>query len=382
MKVPITRPFFDDDDRRALLAPLETGWVVQGPHVATFERDFAAYTGARHAAACTSCTTALHLALAAAGIGPGDEVLVPALTWVATANAVLYVGATPVLCDVALDTFTVDLDALEARITPRTRAIIPVHLFGLAVDMPRVMALAAEHDLRVVEDAACGLDARVDGRHVGTWGDYGAFSFHPRKAITTGEGGMVTTADPDGDATVRALRDHGAVRGEAPQGLGAFDLLGFNYRMTDFQGALGVTQLAKARWIHQRRSALADRYAALLSPIDGLRPPVTPAGYTHGWQAYVCLFAPEAPRFDRLDALRARRDRLMAALAADGVQTRPGTHAVHTLGLYRDRLGTTAADCPRASLAEGLSIALPLYPTMTEAEQDHVVDRLAAHASG
>lgn len=382
IEVPITRPCFDDDDRRAIAAPLDTGWVVQGPHVAEFERRFAAYTGAAHAAAATSCTTALHLALVAAGIGPGDEVLVPALTWVATANAVLYTGATPVLCDVALDTFNVDVPALAARVTARTRAVIPVHLFGLPADLPAIMALAAKHDLRVIEDAACGLDARIDGRHVGTWGDYGAFSFHPRKAITTGEGGMVTTADPDGDATVRALRDHGAVRGAAPQGLGAFDLLGFNYRMTDFQGALGVSQLAKAAAMHARRAALADRYATRLAALDWLRPPTTPTGHTHGWQAYVCLFAPDAPRFDHLDALRARRDRLMAALAADGVQTRPGTHAVHTLGLYRERLGTTAADCPGASLAEGLSIALPLFATMTEAEQDHVVDRLKAHGPG
>lgn len=389
MKVPITRPFFDDDDRAAVAAPLDTGWVVQGPNVAAFEDLFARHTGAAHAVACTSCTTGLHMALVAADVGPGDEVLVPAFTWVATANVVLYVGATPVLCDVDLDTFNVDVDDLARRITPRTKAMIPVHLFGLPADMARLNALAAEHDLKVIEDAACGLDARIDGQHVGTFGDFGAFSFHPRKAITTGEGGMVTTADAGRDALLRALRDHGAAKSDlARHGdkqaflLSAFELMGFNYRMTDFQGALGVTQMKKAPWIHARRTALAQRYDRLLADLDWLHTPAVPAGWTHGYQAYVCLFAPEAPAFDRLDALRDRRNALMSALEADGVQTRQGTHAVHTLGLYRDRFGLTAADYPNAALAENLSMALPLFPTMTEAEQDWVVERLKAHGPG
>ncbi len=389
MKVPITRPFFDDDDRAAVAAPLDTGWVVQGPNVAAFEGLFAQHTGAAHAVACTSCTTGLHMALVAADVGPGDEVLVPAFTWVATANVVLYVGATPVLCDVELDTFNVDVDDLARRITPRTKAMIPVHLFGLPADMARLNALAAEHDLKVIEDAACGLDARIDGQHVGTFGDFGAFSFHPRKAITTGEGGMVTTADAGRDALLRALRDHGAAKSDlARHGdkqaflLSAFELMGFNYRMTDFQGALGVTQMKKAPWIHERRTALAQRYDRLLADLDWLRTPTVPDGWTHGYQAYVCLFAPEEPTFDRLAALRDRRNALMSALEADGVQTRQGTHAVHTLGLYRDRFGLTAADYPNAALAENLSMALPLFPTMSEAEQDWVVDRLKAHGPG
>lgn len=389
MKIPITKPVFDDADRAAVASPLDTGWVVQGPNVARFEANFATYVGAPSAIACSNCTTGLHMGLAAAAIGPGDEVLVPAFTWVASANAALYCGATPVLCDVSLDTFNVDLDDLEARLTPRTRAVVPVHLFGLPADMGRLMPWARKHGLAVVEDAACGLDARIDGQHVGTFGDYGAFSFHPRKAITTGEGGMVLTADAAKDALVRSLRDHGASKSDATRHaaknaflLSEFNVLGYNYRMTDMQGALGVTQLAKARWIHERRCALAARYDRLLSGLSWLRTPVVPAGWTHGYQSYVCLFAPETPTFAALERLRTERDALMTTLEENGIQTRQGTHAVHTLGYYRDRFGLRAEDYPNAALAENLSITLPLYPQMTDEEQDYVVEHLSRWSRG
>jgi perosamine synthetase len=389
MKIPITKPVFDDADRAAVASPLDTGWVVQGPNVARFEADFASYVGAPSAIACSNCTTGLHMGLAAAGVGPGDEVLVPAFTWVASANAVLYCGATPVLCDVSLDTFNVDLDDLEARLTTRTRAVVPVHLFGLPADMVRLMPWARRRGLAVIEDAACGLDARIDGQHVGTFGDFGAFSFHPRKAITTGEGGMVLCADAAKDALVRSLRDHGASKSDATRHaaknaflLSEFNVLGYNYRMTDMQGALGVTQLAKARWIHDRRSALAARYDQLLSGLSWLRTPVVPAGWTHGYQSYVCLFAPETPSFAALERLRAERDALMTRLEEDGIQTRQGTHAVHTLGYYRDRFDLRAEDYPNAALAENLSITLPLYPQMTEVEQDYVVEHLSRWSPG
>lgn len=384
MQIPITKPVFDDADRAAIAAPLETGWVVQGPNVARFEADFARYTGASHAVACSNCTTGLHMALAAAGIGPGDEVLVPAFTWVATANAALYCGATPVLCDVSLDTFNVDVADLAGRITPRTKAMVPVHLFGLPAEMAPLLALASKHGLAVVEDAACGLDARIDGRHVGTFGDFGAFSFHPRKAITTGEGGMVLTGDAGRDSALRTLRDHGASKSDAARHgskgaflLSEFNVLGFNYRMTDMQGALGVTQLAKARWIHERRVALAARYDRLLGGLPWLRTPQVPTGWTHGYQSYVCLFAPETPTFAALERLRDARNAFMTQLEADGIQTRQGTHAVHTLGLYRDRYGLRPEDYPGAALAENLSITLPLYPQMTDDEQDYVVEHLS-----
>ncbi len=383
IRVPITRPCFDDDDRAAIVGPLATGWVVQGPNVAEFERRFAEYTGAGHAVASTSCTTGLHLALAALGIGPGDEVIVPAFTWVASANVVLYCGATPVLCDVDADTFNVDLADLEARITPRTKALLPVHLFGLPVDMGPLLELARRHGLAVVEDAACGTGARWQGTHVGHIGDFGAFSFHPRKAITTGEGGMVLTNDAEGARLLRTLRDHGASKsdlarheGKAAFLLSEFNVMGFNYRMTDIQGALGVTQMAKLEWIQARRTALAHRYDALLADLDWLRVPGVPDGDTHGYQSYVCVYRPEAPTMANVDSLFERRCALMMRLESEGVSTRQGTHAVHGLGLYRERFGLRPEDYPQAWIAERVSLALPLFPTMTEAEQDRVVELL------
>lgn len=390
MQVPITRPWFDDDDFSRLRQPLETGWVAQGPLVAEFEQAVAEFTGVPHAVACTSATTGLHLAMAALGVGPGDEVLVPAFTWLATANAVLYQGATPVLCDIDLATFNVDLADLERRVTPRTKAVIPVHLFGLPADMAGVLDFAAAHDLAVVEDAACGLGAAIDGVHVGGHGACGVFSFHPRKAVTTGEGGMVTTHDATLAETLRSLRNHGARVPPRTDGarvppflMAQYAELGFNYRLTDLQGALGVTQMAKAGRIRTLRTARAERYHRLLAPLaDRLALPAVPAGMAHGWQSYVVTYQPETPSLANAERLGAARDQLMLALADAGVQTRPGTHAVHALDLYRSRLGYTPEACPNAWLAERLSIALPLFPTMTDAEQDYVAETLTTLLAG
>lgn len=389
MQVPITRPWFDEDDLDVIRRPLESGWVVQGPYVEQFERAFADFTGADAAVATTSCTTALHLALAALDIGPGDEVIVPSLTWVATANAAVYCGATPVLVDIDLATFNIEPAAVEAAITPRTRAIVPVHLFGLPAEMEPLLALARTHDLAIVEDAACGLGSRWRGRHVGTLGDFGAFSFHPRKAITTGEGGMIIARDPARLERTRIMRDHGASRSDrarhgAADGfrLGPFAELGYNYRMTDIQGALGTTQMKKAPLVLERRRARAARYDRLLADLDWLRTPKVPPDAEHGYQSYVCLFAPEPPTLAALPTLEAARDRLMRFAAEQGVATRQGTHAVHALDYYARRLGHAPEDLPNALMAERLSITLPLYPQMTDAEQDHVVDVLTRGFDG
>jgi perosamine synthetase len=195
MRIPITKPFFGEEERKAILEPLESGWIVQGPKVAQFENLFAEFTGVPYAIATTSCTTALHLSLIAMGIGPGDEVILPSFTFVATANAIEYTGATPVFCDIDLNTFNIDVKEVPKKVTEKTKAIIPVHLFGLSADMKPILKIAEQHGLRVIEDAACGLGSYYDGRHVGTFGDSGCFSFHPRKAITTGEGGMITAED-------------------------------------------------------------------------------------------------------------------------------------------------------------------------------------------
>jgi len=382
VRIPIARPWFGAEERAAVASPLETGWVVQGPHVAEFERRFGTFVGAPHASATTSCTTALHLAVVALGLKPGDEVIVPAFTWVSSPNAVLYTSATPIFCDVDLGTFNASVEAIEAAITPRTVGIMPVHLFGLCADMPAIVDLARRRGLWIVEDAACGFGARIDGRHAGTFGDVGCFSFHPRKAITTGEGGMTTTADAGVDARVRRLRDHGASCSDfarhttATTLLADYDLLGFNYRMTDIQGALGCAQMDRADEVLRLRRRHAARYDERLAAVDWLRRPRTPERFEHGFQSYVCLFQPEPPTLANVEHLQARRDRVMAALERRGIATRQGTHAAALTGYYAARYGLRREDFPNAFLAERLTIALPMYAQLTEVEVDEVAAAL------
>lgn len=372
MKVPISRPWFGPEEQAAVLVPLETGWVVQGPQVAAFEAAFSRFTGAAHCVATTSCTSALHLALILAGVGPGDEVIVPALTWVATANVVEMQGARPVFVDVDPVTFNLDVAQAAEAITPRTRVILAVSLFGLSADLDPLRALAQRHGLRLVEDAACAFGTTYRGVHAGTLADFGCFSFHPRKAITTGEGGMLTTQDAALAAAARSLRDHGASvsdlarhHGPAPYRLPEFDAVGYNYRMTDLQGALGVVQMTRAEEILRLRRALAANYDEALRGLTRLR---RPSGEGHSYQSYVTVF----------DGSPEERNQLMERLQEAGVSTRPGTHAVPLLGYYRERYGLRPEDFPAARDAERLSIALPLYALLTSAEQAYVVEQLCA----
>lgn len=375
MKIPITRPYFDDAEKAAVVGPLETGWVVQGPNVAEFERLFAEYTGAAHALAASSCTTALHLALAALDVGPGDEVIVPAFTFIATANVVEYQGATPVLVDIDLRTFNVDVGQIEARITARTKAVMPVSLFGLSADIKPIMALAGRRGLYVVEDAACAIGARYQGAHAGTLSHLAAFSFHPRKAITTGEGGMLVTQNAAWAADVEARRSHGGTVSDlARHEKGAFalpdhDVLGYNYRMTDLQGAIGVAQMGKLAWIVARRRELARRYDEVLSGLEGVSTPYVPPGCEHAYQSYVLLVGDEA---------RLGRDDLARELLARGISVRQGTHAVHIQGYYRHKYGLAAEDFPISLYADRHSLTLPLFPAMTDAEQGFVVEQVRA----
>lgn len=374
MHIPVTRPVLGEEEIAAVAERLRSGWLVQGPKVAEFEQLWAEFTGAPSARATTSCTTALHLALLAVGVRPGDEVIVPAFTWVATANVVEYCGATPVFVDIDLATYCLDVAAVEAAITDRTIAVIPVHEFGLAVDMDPLMEIARRRGLRVVEDGACACGTLYHDRHVGTFGDAGCFSFHPRKAITTGEGGMVTTADPEIARLIEVLRSHGAETSDLQRhasgsgfALPEFNRLGFNYRMTDIQGAIGVVQMGRLEGILEARRTVAARYTAELSEVDGLTLPTEPPGYRHVYQSYVTL----------VEESGARRDKAALALQDAGIATRQGTHAVHALGYYRDKYGLSAQDCPNAWTADRQSLTLPLYAGMTDAEQSYVVDRVS-----
>ncbi len=379
IRIPISKPCFDAADREAVLKPLESGWVVQGPFVRQFEEKFSAFSGARFSIACSSCTTALHVAVTALGLKPGDEVIVPAFTWVSTANVVEYLGGRPVFCDIDLRTFNIDTRQVETSITPRTVGIIPVHLFGLCADIGPVLEMANKHGLWMVEDAACAFGAKYHQRHAGTFGQMGCFSFHPRKSITTGEGGMITTSRADLDQAARSLRDHGASRSDLARHdepdaflLGEYERLGYNFRLTDIQGALGCSQMERADWILGERARLAKLYDEMLAGVDWLQTPVVPEGFVHGYQAYVCLFRPEVPTLKNVERLHRRRNEIMRCLEGQGIATRQGTHAPVTLAYYVKKYGLRPERFAQAYLADRLTLALPLYAQMTEAEQDLV----------
>lgn len=387
-RIPITRPCFGEKELKAVQCPIETGWVVQGPFVAEFERQFAEFTGAAFALATSSCTTALHTALVCLDVKPGDEVIVPAFTWVATPNVVEYMSARPVFCDIDLDTFNIDSTQIEAHVTDRTVGIIPVHLFGLCADMDPIREIASRHNLWVVEDAACAFGATYSGQHAGTLADIGCFSFHPRKNITTGEGGMLTTSHEGFHARACSLRDHGASCSDHarhtssdPFVLPEFEQVGFNYRMTDIQAALGCAQIERARWILGERHRRARRYDEMLRDIDWLTTPHVPEGYRHGYQAYVCLLHPEAVRAENMGSLPFQRSTLMAWLEKVGIATRPGTHAPTLLDYYANKYSLRPEAHAKARVADRLSLGLPLFPQMTDEQQDLVVQQLVACAA-
>jgi len=381
--IPISRPFLGEEELAAVQEPLRDGWVVQGPRVAEFEAKFSEFTGAAHSIAVTSCTTALQIAVAALGTRPGDEVIVPSFTWVSTANVVELMGARAVFCDVELDSFNLDVSALEAAVTEATVGVIPVHLFGLPADMTAVNEVATRHGLWVVEDAACAFGTKTPEGHAGTLSKAGCFSFHPRKSITTGEGGMITTDDGEFAALARSLRDHGASISDHARHnqkgsfkLADYEHLGFNYRMTDIQGALGSVQMDRAGWILSERTRQAEFYDQALADLEWLRTPKVPAGVTHGWQAYVCLYAPQEPSLANVERLGEARNALMAALEEAGIATRPGTHAPVLTKLYRERNGFGLDDFPQARMAEALSLALPLYAGLPDEALTRVAEAL------
>jgi len=370
--IPISRPSLSDEEWHALHGSLESGWLIQGPKVKEFEEAFARRHRAPHAVAASSGTTALHLALAALGVGPGDEVIVPAFTWVATANAVLYAGATPVFVDVCEGTYNLDCARVPAALSSRTRAVIPVHLFGLCADMAALGSLLPA-GIPVIEDAACAAGAGYYGTPAGALGQVACFSFHPRKSITTGEGGMLLTGDATIARRVRELRNHGlreADPGSPPppsSRLAEIEVLGFNYRLTDLQAAIGLVQLAKLDRFVAERAHWARWFANELADIAWLRMPEVPEHYDHAWQSFVTVVTEEAPL---------SRDDLMARLQERGIATRPGTHAVPELAYYRERFGFTPGQFPVAARLLTRSMAIPLHNCMTPDDYRYVVDAL------
>jgi dTDP-4-amino-4,6-dideoxygalactose transaminase len=354
---------------RAVKEVIESGWVTQGPKVAEFERAMAELCGARHAVAVSSCTTALHLALICAGVGAGDEVVVPSMSYIATANVVVHAGGTPVFAEVHGDTFNLDADDVRRRITPRTKAIILVHQLGLPADIDAFQTLAAERRLKLIEDAACAVGSRYRGRPIGSHGEQVTFSFHPRKVVTTGDGGMIATDSDAYAARLRRLRQHAmsvpdtvrhgstrVVREEYPE-------VGYNYRMTDIQAAVGIEQLKRLPFMLERRRQLAAGYDAAFAGDDRILTPVVPDGVEWNVQSY-------AVRLRGFDA--ARRDAVMQALLDRGIASRPGVMLAHREAAYAH----LAVSLPVSEAASDSSLILPMHHELTEAEQHEVADEL------
>ncbi len=386
MKIPISKTHFTEKEFENILKPLQTGWVVQGPYVAEFEKKWSEFTGAKNSIAVTSCSTALNLSLWALGIKYGDEVIVPAFTWVATANAVESIGAKPVFCDIDIATFNMDVNKLENLITPKTKAIIPVHLFGLAADMDIITEIARKKKLYIIEDAACGFASQYKNTHVGNFGEAGCFSFHPRKAITTGEGGMITTNNNELAEKLRAMRDHGATTSDLQRHIGIkpyllpdFPYLGFNYRMTDIQASIGISQLDRAGDISYMRTLIADKYDKYLEDVLWLKKPYRHKDYKHGFQSYVCMFSSEKIDMNNISEINEQRNKFMEYLQQNGISTRPGTHGVHMLKYYADKYSIKPEDYPDTFIADRCSIAFPLFQVMTDGEFDYIIKTIKSY---
>jgi dTDP-4-amino-4,6-dideoxygalactose transaminase len=370
--LPYNLPDIEQGEIDEVIDTLRSGWITTGPKTIEFERRFAEYVGARHAIAVNSCTGGLHVALAAAGIGPGDEVIVPTMTFCATANVVVHLGATPILVDVEPDTLNIAPQSLEAAITPRTRAVMPVHLYGHPCDMDRIGEIARAHRLLVVEDAAHAVGAEWCGRRVGTVSPATVFSFYATKNLTTAEGGMITTDEDECAEQMRIWVLHGishdAWKRYSAEGSWYYEVCvpGFKYNLTDLQSALGLRQLARLEAMTLRRAELADVYRAGLCDLAEIELPAHRANIRHAWHLYAIRL--------RLERLKINRAEFIERLKSEGIGTSVHFIPLHRQPYYRDRFSLRPRDFPVADAAYERLISLPLYTKMTAHDVEDVIE--------
>ena len=366
MNIPIAKPYLGIEEESAAVEAIHSGWVSQGPKVKEFEEMFAGYVGARYGVATTSCTTALHAALVVSGISTGDEVIVPSLSFIATANSVVHAGAMPVFADIDPETCNITAGTIEKVITKKTKAVMPVHQMGLPVDLDPIMDLCEKRGLVLIEDAACAIGSEYKGKKIGGHGNIACFSFHPRKIITTGEGGMITTNDPEIAERLRKLRHHGMSVSDVERHdskkivIERYFEIGYNYRMTDIQAAIGIEQLKRLPFIIKRRRQIADFYNTELSKITGLKVPKISEYAFHNYQSYWI----ELP-----DSTPVSRDELMQKLLDKGIATRRGVMAIHMEESYSKH----KVSLPETERITKNTVLLPLYTAMTIEEQAYVI---------
>ncbi len=368
--IPITKPYFDEDEIKALKECLDSGWVTQGPMTERFENLFKEEHHCEYAVSVSSCTAALHIALLALGISAGDEVIVPAFTWITSASCVEYVGGTVRFVDVETETMNIAPERLEEAITSKTKAIIAVHLFGCPARMDEIMWIAKKYNLYVVEDCACAIGTTYKGRKVGTIGDIGCFSFHPRKAITTGEGGICSTDDEALYYKMLQYKNHGlnSVKKDEDYGkpyyMGIYDEVGYNLRLSDIQAAVGIAQFKKLHLLLEDRKRCAEYYLERLKGCLDVILPIVPNEFGHTYQSFVILVK---------SGDRGVRNQIMIEMQQQGIQTRPGTIAIVRTEYNRKKYGLAEGECPVAEFCEDASLTLPIYPFMQPDEQNRVL---------
>ncbi len=366
--IPVAKPYLDKDDAQNAYDTILTGWVTQGPRVQEFEEKFAHYVGSKYAVALSNCTTALHLAMIVAGVGPEDEVICPSMSYVATANSIRYVGAKVVFAEINPETYNLDVEDVRKRITDKTKAILVVHQIGMPADIDAFKALCTEKNLILIEDAACAAGSSYKGKKIGSHSDLVCFSFHPRKVITTGDGGMITSNNEAYRDRIKLLRQHAMsvndrVRHESNKIIFEDHIeLGYNYRMTDIQAAVGIKQLEKLDFIVAERRKIAQQYNDAFKDIATVRLPIEAAGYFSNYQSYSVYLKPEC---------RISRNDLMQAMLDKGISTRRGIVSSHRETAYKEY--SKGLSLPVSEDASDRSIILPLYYPMEQKDVEYVI---------